>query len=97
MRSYATDRKGIIPHTISFKGTLQQLDSFADKIAHASRAVRIRLLDELLRAIAYHRIGTGQGGRNHELSNDARNPIHDRVTQGVKHVSLYKLERFSIV
>ncbi|MBF0140906.1 MAG: transposase [Magnetococcales bacterium] len=57
----ATDRVGTIPNSISFKGAVQQLDSFADKIAHASGITRVRLLDEMLRAIAYHRIGNRPG------------------------------------
>lgn len=57
----AADRIGIIPRSISFKGATQQLDSFADKIAHATGAIRIRLMEELSRAIAYHRIGNRPG------------------------------------
>ena len=57
----AADRHGILPITVSFKGTLQQLDSFVDKIAHATGIIQTRLLDELLRAIAYHRIGNRPG------------------------------------
>ncbi len=57
----AADRQEIIPNAISFKGTLQQLDSFADKIAHATGTIQTRLLDELLWAIAYHRIGNRPG------------------------------------
>jgi hypothetical protein len=57
----AADRAGIIPNSISFKGAMQQLDCFADKIAHATGIIRTRLLEELLRAIAYHRIGNRPG------------------------------------
>lgn len=57
----AADRMGIIPNSISFKGAMQLLESFSDKIVHATGAVRTRLLDELLRAIAYHRIGNRPG------------------------------------
>ena len=59
----AADRIGIIPRSISFKGATQLLDSFADKIAHATGAIRIRLMEELSRTIAYHQIGN-RPGRN---------------------------------
>lgn len=57
----AANRHGIAPHTISFKGAVQLLNSFREKIDHASGKKRLRLLDELLRAIAYHRIGNRPG------------------------------------
>lgn len=57
----AAEREGIIPNTISFKGTLQLLDAFADKIAHTTGAKRVRLLNGLLQAISYHRIGDRPG------------------------------------
>lgn len=57
----AAERAGIVPNTISFKGTLQQMDAFTDKIVRATGDGRTRLLDEMLRAIAYHRIGNRPG------------------------------------
>ena len=57
----AADRAGIMPNTISFKGTLQQIDAFSDRIICASGVQRDRLIDELLRAIVYHRIGNRPG------------------------------------
>ena len=75
----AADQKGIIPNTISFKGALQQLDSFVDKIAHASGIIRIRLLDELLRAIAYHRIGN-RPGRSEPRARKRRSKAYPLLT-----------------
>ncbi|MBF0585106.1 MAG: IS4 family transposase [Magnetococcales bacterium] len=57
----AAERGGIIPNTISFKGALQQMDAFTDKIAHATGDGRARLLDAMLRAIAHRRIGNRPG------------------------------------
>ncbi len=57
----AAEQKGITPNTISFKGALQQMDAFTDKIAHAVGDGRARLLDEMLRAIAHRRIGNRPG------------------------------------
>lgn len=57
----AADRVGIMPSTISFKGTLQQMNAFSDRIACASGVQRNRLTDELLRAITYYRIGNRPG------------------------------------
>lgn len=57
----AAERGGITPNTISFKGALQQMDAFTDKIAHAAGDGRARLLDAMLRAIAHRRIGNRPG------------------------------------
>ncbi|MEO5328908.1 MAG: hypothetical protein H7829_11775 [Magnetococcus sp. THC-1_WYH] len=55
------DRIGIIPRSISFKGATQLLDSFADKIAHATGTIRIRFMEELSQTIAHHQIGNRPG------------------------------------
>lgn len=57
----AAEREGIAPNTVSFKGALQQMDAFTDKIAHATGDRRARLLDAMLRAIAHRRIGNRPG------------------------------------
>ena len=57
----AAEREGIAPNTISFKGALQQMDAFTDKIAHATGDGRARLLDAMLQAIARRRIGNRPG------------------------------------
>lgn len=57
----AANLHGIAPNMISFKGAIQVLNSFREKVGHALGTKRSRLLDELLRAIAYHRIGNRPG------------------------------------
>lgn len=57
----AADWGQIAPNMISFKGTIQLLEAFAERIALAAEEERWRLVDELLRAIAYHRIGQRPG------------------------------------
>ncbi|MBF0270612.1 MAG: hypothetical protein HQL98_00865 [Magnetococcales bacterium] len=44
-----------MPIRISFKGAMQQMDAFAHRVAIGDQ--QARLVDELLRAIAYYRIG----------------------------------------
>jgi hypothetical protein len=53
---------GIEPRDISFKGAKQVVTAFAPKIEAARPAHRAALIDALLRAIAYHRVG-GRPGR----------------------------------
>ena len=48
---------GIEPREISFKGAKQAVTAFAPKIEAARPAHRPALIDALLRAIAYHRVG----------------------------------------
>ncbi|MEO5347114.1 MAG: hypothetical protein H7834_12150 [Magnetococcus sp. YQC-9] len=50
-----------MPNTISFKGAVQQMDAFADRIVCSTGDKQVRLMDEMLRAIAYHRIGNRPG------------------------------------
>ncbi|MBF0177396.1 MAG: IS4 family transposase, partial [Magnetococcales bacterium] len=57
----AADRCGITPNAISFKGAIQLLNAFGEKIVRALRDMKSRLVDELLQAIAYHRIGHRPG------------------------------------
>lgn len=57
----AANRAGIMPIRISFKGALQQMDAFMHRVAIATGDQQDRLVDELLRAIAYHRIGNRPG------------------------------------
>lgn len=52
---------GILPNTISFKGTVQALNSFRKDILSATNDRLSKLFDELLRGIAYHRIGNRPG------------------------------------
>ena len=49
------------PRDISFKGTKQAVTAFAPKIEAARPEDRGRLIDALLKAIAYHRVGNRPG------------------------------------
>ncbi len=57
----AAGRAGIAPNAISFKGALQLLRVFGEKLVQVSGEVKRRLTDGLLRDIAYHRIGHRPG------------------------------------
>jgi hypothetical protein len=55
----AADREGVAPRTISFKATLQVLEAFRPVIAaraHRGAAHRAALYEQILRAIAVHRV-----------------------------------------
>lgn len=49
------------PRTLSFKGTLQALEAFGDRMRSAAPALRQRLWEEMLVVIAYHRVGDRLG------------------------------------
>jgi hypothetical protein len=49
------------PRDISFKGAKQAVTAFAPKIEAARPEDRGRLIDALLKAIAYHRVGNRPG------------------------------------
>jgi hypothetical protein len=49
------------PREISFKAAKQAVAAFATKMEDASPAKRLQLLDDLLRIIAYHRVGDRPG------------------------------------
>ena len=51
----------IMPNTISFKGAVQALNGFRDKILFGAEERLSRLFDELLHTIAYHRMGNRPG------------------------------------
>ena len=53
---------GIEPRRLSFKGAKQAVTAFAPKIEAARPEERAALVDVLLKAIAYHRVG-GRPGR----------------------------------
>jgi hypothetical protein len=52
---------GIEPRHVSFKGAKQAVMAFAPKIEAARPTKRIRLIDALLTAVAYHRVGDRPG------------------------------------
>src|SRR5215203_1706406 len=53
----AAAEHGIEPRRVSFKGAEQAVTAFAPKIEAARPAERAALIDALLRAVAYHRVG----------------------------------------
>ena len=52
---------GLEPRQVSFKGAKQVVTAFAPKLEAARPADRPRLLDALLAAVAYHRVGNRPG------------------------------------
>jgi hypothetical protein len=57
----AAGENGIEPREVSFKAAKQVVTAFAPKIEAASPATRPGLIDALLRAVAYHRVGNRPG------------------------------------
>ena len=57
----AAAENGIEPRQVSFKGAKQAVTAFAPKIEAARPEDRGRLIDALLKAIAYHRVGDRPG------------------------------------
>ncbi len=57
----AAHENDIEPRKISFKGAKQALTAFAPKIEAARPENRARLIDAMLRTIAYHRVGDRPG------------------------------------
>jgi hypothetical protein len=53
----AANENDIEPRKVSFKGTKQTLTAFAPKIEAARPEDRLTLIDAMLTAIAYHRVG----------------------------------------
>ena len=57
----AADENGIEPRQVSFKGAKQAVTAFAPKIEAARPEDRAPLIDAMLAAIAYHRVGDRPG------------------------------------
>jgi hypothetical protein len=57
----AAAENGIEPRQVSFKGAKQAVTAFAPKIEAARSEERAALIDAMLRAIAYHRVGARPG------------------------------------
>jgi Transposase DDE domain len=57
----AAAANGIAPREVSFKGAKQVVTAFAPKLEAARHEDRTRLIDAMLRAIAYHRVGNRPG------------------------------------
>jgi hypothetical protein len=57
----AASGHGIEPRAVSFKGAKQAVTAFAPKIEAARPSDRPALIDALLTAVAYHRVGNRPG------------------------------------
>jgi hypothetical protein len=57
----AAVENNVEPRALSFKGAKQTLTAFAPKLEAASAEQRVGLVDALLRAVAYHRVGNQPG------------------------------------
>jgi len=57
----AANANGVEPRAISFKGAKQALTAFAPKLEAARPRQRARLVDAMLKAVAYHRVGDRPG------------------------------------
>jgi hypothetical protein len=57
----AAKENGIEPRKISFKGAKQVLTAFAPKLEEARPEQRAALVDAMLKAVAYHRVGNRPG------------------------------------
>ena len=57
----AARANGVEPREISFKGAKQVLTAFAPKLEAARPRQRARLVDAMLKAVAYHRVGDRPG------------------------------------
>jgi len=57
----AAHRYDVSPWTLSFKGTLQQLNAFKDTLLRADEKSLPGLYEYLLKAIASHRVGNRLG------------------------------------
>lgn len=57
----AASANGVEPRQISFKGAKQALTAFAPKLEAAGPRQRARLVDAMLKAVAYHRVGDRPG------------------------------------
>jgi hypothetical protein len=57
----AAVENNVEPRALSFKGAKQTLTAFAPKLEAATPEQRVRLVDALLKAVAYHRVGNQPG------------------------------------
>jgi hypothetical protein len=57
----AAQENGVEPRKISFKGAKQMLTAFAPKLEAARPEQRAELVEAMLKAVAYHRVGNRPG------------------------------------
>ena len=70
---------GILPRKISFKGTVQTLEAFRDKITLAAKTKLPELYKALLKAVAGHRVGN-RPGRSEPRAVKRRPKAYPRLT-----------------
>jgi hypothetical protein len=91
----AAAREGIAPRSISFKAALQVLDAFRPLIdyqAHRGAAHRAALYEQVLRAIAAHRVGD-RPDRFEPRMAKRRPEKYDRLTRPRREIKLQMLKR----
>jgi hypothetical protein len=93
----AATREGIPPRSISFKAALQVLEAFQPLIAYQSHRGanhRAELYQEVLRAIAVHRVA-GRPDRFEPRMTKRRPQRYDRLTKPRQEIKRQMFERFS--
>ena len=76
----AANENGLEPRQVSFKGTKQILTAFAPKIESARPKDRPALIDAMLKAVAYNRVGD-RPGRWEPRARKRRQKPATRLTQ----------------
>jgi hypothetical protein len=76
----AASEHGIVPCEVSFKGAKQVLTAFAPKIEAARPKDRAALIEAMLTAVAYHRVGN-RPGRWEPLARKSRGRPGTPLTQ----------------
>ena len=57
----AAEENGIEPRQVSFKGAKQAVTAFAPKLEEAPPQKRVKLIDAMLKVVAYHRVRNRPG------------------------------------
>ena len=93
----AAAREGVPPRSISFKATLQVLEAFRPLIAsqaHRGAGHRAALYQQVLRAIAAHRVAD-RPDRFEPRMAKRRPKRYDRLTRPRREIKLRMIKRFS--
>ena len=88
----AAVENNVEPRALSFKGAKQTLTAFAPKLEAASPEQRVGLVDALLRAVAYHRVGN-QPGRWEPRARKRRPKPGNRLMQPRRIAKLAGIDR----
>ncbi len=70
----AASENDVEPREISFKGAKQALTAFAPKLEAARPEQRAELVDAMLKAVAYQRVGNRPGGGSRGRGSEGRSP-----------------------